>query len=151
MKVHVWAGISRRGRTGICLFNGIMNALLYVDILEKTLLPFIHNVYPDNHKFMQDNDPKHVSKLAQQYYIDNNINWWHTPPESPDLNPIENLWHELKEYLRREVKPNNQLQLINGIEQFWNTVDVKKCCKYIDHLHKVIPKVIELNGQATGY
>ena len=37
---------------------------------------------------MQDNDPKHVSKLAQQYYIDNNINWWRTPPESSDLNLI---------------------------------------------------------------
>jgi len=26
-----------------------------------------------------------------------------TPPESPDLNPIENMWHQLKEFIRREV------------------------------------------------
>ena len=73
-------------------------------ILEKILLPFIHNVYPITISlFMQENDPKQVSKLAQQYYIhvDNKINWWRTPPESPDLNPIEILWHELKEYLQR--------------------------------------------------
>ena len=36
-----------RGRTGICIFEGIMDKELYVDILEETLLPFIHEVHPD--------------------------------------------------------------------------------------------------------
>ena len=27
-----------------------------------------------------------------------------TFPEAPDLNPIENMWHELEEFIRREVK-----------------------------------------------
>ena len=30
------------------------------------------------------------------YFESRGINWWKTPPESPDANPIENLWHELK-------------------------------------------------------
>ena len=100
---------------------------------------------------MQDNDPKHVSKLGQNFLTANNINWWRTLPESPDMNPIENLWHEMKEYLRREVKPKTKQELITGIEQFWETVTGEKCRKYIRHLQKVIPKVIELNGAATGY
>lgn len=74
-----------------------------------------------------------------------------TPPESPDLNPIENLWHELKEYLRAKVKPRNQCELVEGITQFWSTVTIRKCRKYIGHLRKVIPKVMELKGDATGY
>ena len=40
---------------------------------------------------------------------------------------------------------------MSGIEQFWNTVPVDKCKKYIGHLRKVVPKVIEVNGDATGY
>ena len=43
---------------------------------------------------MQDNDPKHTSRVAQQFYMDSDINWWKTPAESPDMNPIENLWRE---------------------------------------------------------
>jgi len=153
IKVHVWAGISKQGATGICIFEGIMDAPLYCEILQRTLLPFLQRKFPEPlpHHFMQDNDPKHCSRTAQTFYEEVGINWWRTPPESPDLNPIENLWHELKEYLRREIKPTIKQELIDGITTFWATVDVHKCCKYIGHLRKVIPRVIEMGGDATGY
>ena len=128
-----------------------MNAELFQEVLEKTLVPFINKVYPDGHKFMQDNDPKHTANNTKQWLKDKSINWWKTPAESPDLNPIENLWHELKEFIRREAKPKTKDELIDGIQQFWATVDQATCSKYIGHLRKVIPKVIELQGAATGY
>ena len=96
IKLHVWAGISYEGTTKLCIFEGIMNAELYVEILEKCLVPFLLQTYPNGHRFMQDNDPKHTSRRAQAFFATNEINWWRTPPESPDANPIENLWHELK-------------------------------------------------------
>ena len=68
---------------------------MYVDILQKTLLPFVEAMYHDS-RFMQDNDPKHTSKLGQAFLKTNEITWWKMPPESSNLNPIENSWHELK-------------------------------------------------------
>ena len=152
IKVHVWAGISKQGPTEVCIFEGIMAAPLYCEILQRTLLPFIEKTFtpPATHRFMQDNDPKHTSRAAQDFYARSGINW-RTPAESPDINPIENLWHELKEYMRREVKPRNKEELVSGIKRFWDTVDTHKCCRYINHLNKVLPKVIELHGDATGY
>ena len=153
IKVHIWAGISKQGATQVCIFEGIMAAPLYCEILRRTLLPFIQEKFPlpATHRFMQDNDPKHTSRLAQDFYLSSGINWWRTPAESPDMNPIENVWHELKEYIRREVKPRNKLELVNGIKRFWNSVDIHKCNRYIDHLKKVLPKVIEVHGEPTGY
>lgn len=150
VKVHVWAGISKQGATGICIFQGTLVKELFVDILDKTLLPFIKDIIPQ-HRFMQDNDPKHTSGYTKDWIEEKEINWWKTPPESPDLNPIENLWHELKEYIRRVVKPKSKEELVEGIKEFWRTVDVQKCNKYIGHLRKVVPKVIEVGGNATGY
>lgn len=75
VKVHVWPGISKRGRTGICIFDGTMDAVLYISILRQTLLPFIQSVYPLGHKFMQDNDPKHTSRLGKQFFDDYGVNW----------------------------------------------------------------------------
>ena len=130
-----------------------MAASLYCEILHQTLLPFIQEHFPPQttHRFMQNNDPKHSSRVAQQFYTDFDINWWKTPAESPDINPIENLWHELKEHIRREIKPTTKNELIDGINHFWATVDIHKCRRYINHLKKVLPRVIELNGEATGY
>ena len=80
---------------------------------------------------MADNDPKHTSGAAQRFLGEKGIYWWRRPPESPDLNPIENMWHEVKQYLRREVKPTTKQELVNGIQEFWKTVDIPKCKKYI--------------------
>ena len=115
IKVHVWAGISMRGTASICIFEGRMNTPLFTSILEQALPPFMRDVYPDGCRLVQDNDPKHNSAMAHDYYRVAGINSWQTPPESPDLNPIENLWHELKEYIRRVVKPTTKQHLISGI------------------------------------
>ena len=86
-----------------------------------------------------------------RFIEENNINYWPTPAESSDLNPIEMIWHELKSYLRRIVKPTNKEQLVNGIQEFWQTVTPEKCQRYIGHLGKVVPEVIRREGRASGY
>ena len=97
-----------------------MDAQFYIRILEDSLIPFLRQKFAGcEHRFMQDNDPKHCSRIAKQFFEDNNVNWWRTPPESPDLNPIENLWHELKAFLRARVKPKNHSELVEGIKTFW--------------------------------
>ena len=75
MKVHIWAGISERGPTGICIFEGVMDALLYIEVLEKALLPFLETVYPDGHGFMANYDPKHTSNAAKQFLEDKGVEW----------------------------------------------------------------------------
>ena len=94
VKVHVWAGI---GWHGACVFDGIMDAPMYVHIQQVALLPTLQRPeYENSHHFMHHNDPKHTSRIAKAFFDQNGVNWWRIPPESPDANPIENLWHELK-------------------------------------------------------
>ena len=149
IKVHVWGGISRKGATSIVIFTG---TLRYCTILDSSLKPFIERTFTDqNYRFQQDNDPKHASNYSKTYFAENSINWWQTPPESPDLNPIENVWGSLKYFLRHSYKPRNQDSLIAGILLFWKTLTPDVCSKYISHLYKVMPKVVEVNGAASGY
>ena len=129
VKVYVWASISWEGRTPIVIFEGIMNTEGYEKILREGLLPFLRDMYPAGHCQMQNNDLKHTSKLVVKFLQEEGVNWWKTPPELPDCNPIENLWHELKEFLRKDVKPTGKQQLIDEFAQFWETVDVGKCRK----------------------
>ena len=138
-KVHIWAGISSRGATPVCVFKGILNSTRYCEILESTLLPFVRNYFPAGHRFQQDNDPKHTNNYTKRFLLENSVNWWTTPPESPDLNPIENVWGSLKYFLRHTYKPRNLETLIVGIKQFWKSMTPDVCRKYIGHLQKVMP------------
>ena len=135
-KVHAWGGISPRGATPIVLFTGIMVSTKYVRILETGLLPFIKKVFPDKHRFQQDNDPKHCSKYTRAKLAEHSVNWWPTPPESPDCNPIENVWASMKAFLRNVYKPHNLESLKAGIKEFWKTLTPEKCQRYIKSFRK---------------
>ena len=151
-KLHIWGAISSRGAASVVMFTGIMDAVRYGEILDASLIPFITECFPDGHRFQMDNDPKHHSTYIDNYFQQHEINWWPTPPESLDMNPIENLWGSLKQYLRTKHKPKNLGELKQGVLTFWHSLNPEVCHKYIRHLHKVIiPKIIEVNGNPSGY
>lgn len=99
-----------------------------------------------------DNAPAHTAVAIEAYFDDNNIFHFKTPAQSPDLNPIELVWHDLKQYVRDEVKPNSYAELIDGIFRFWNTkVTIEYCNQKINHVRdRVLDRVIQLDGRATG-
>ena len=88
---------------------------------------------------------------ADDHFERKGINWWKTPASSPDLNPIENVWGSMKQYLRTYIKHKTVPELKQGIKRFWKTLTTQVCTKYIDHLRKVVPKVIEVDGAPSGY
>ena len=151
LKVHVWGGISCRGATKLVIFSDILVATKLIKIFDASLIPFVESMYQEDHRLLQDNDPKHTSNLARDYLKRRGINWWKTPPESPDLNPIENVWGPMKTYLRDKVKPHNKKTLIEGMQSFWLTLTPEVCKRYILHLKRVVPKVIEEGGGPSGF
>ena len=70
-----------------------MNADLYVEILEKYLVPFLQQKYPNGHNFMQDNDPKLISTSPIFFPITTSTGGRH---HQKTQMLTENLWHELR-------------------------------------------------------
>ena len=143
--------IEQRSNQYYNMFTGVINAERLETVLEVGLLPFIRDKFAAGHRLQHDNDPKHSSERIETFFEENNVNWWPTPPESPDLNPIENIWGSLKQYLRNTYKPRNLQELKNGIKQFWGTLTPEICQRYISHLDKVMPVVVQKEGNPSGY
>jgi transposase len=89
------------------------SAKSYIEALTKGLLPH----YRRSQLFMQDGAGIHrarvVRSFLQQHHI-NTINW---PAYSPDLNPIEHLWHALK---RRMFKLYPQYNNWSQAQEEWD-------------------------------
>lgn len=146
--------------------DAIMDAPMYRDILEQHMLPFAREKMPEEWVFMQDNDPKHVSKLMMGgversrgslrmriktgWFSSNGVCVMRTPAYSPDINPIEHLWAIVKQKLKgRRFK--NKDELWTEVQKIWKAISLDTLIKLVDSMPSRINAIIRAKGGVTKY
>ncbi|MBW0485894.1 hypothetical protein O181_025609 [Austropuccinia psidii MF-1] len=64
---------------------------------------------------MEDGAPIHTSLASQPWHQDHQIQKFSWPPNSPDLNPIENLWYKMKFVITNLFNPKTMDELSKAI------------------------------------
>ena len=153
--VMVWAcflGVVGRGSIYFLPAGSTMNSEKYAIVLKEKLFPWMR-MYGCN-KFLQDGAPCYKSKAsmallrerASEFSV---IDW---PGNSPDLNPIENVWAIMKAHLKSDHSITSLHKLMHAIKMMWMLLmeaDLFK--KLARSMPERLEAVINANGQMTKY
>jgi DDE superfamily endonuclease/Transposase len=174
VKVMVWACFTgeRLGPLMVCDEGGI-GANEYEDILYDGLFSLVDDLVGSSEEFntaqnldeipyifMQDNAPCHKATEILNFLAENEISLMEWPPQSPDLNPIENLWMELKVRFHHRFTelfnhPSKSLEARYRygeiLQEVWYSQGMELVEALIESMPRRCKAVIEAQGGWTKY
>uniref|UniRef100_A0A9J8C2P5 Transposase n=1 Tax=Cyprinus carpio carpio TaxID=630221 RepID=A0A9J8C2P5_CYPCA len=147
--IMLWGCFSAAGTGRLVAIEEKMNAAKYRDILDENLLQSAQDLRLGRRfTFQQDNDPKHTAKITKEWLHNNSVTVLEWPSQSPDLNPIEHLWRDLKMAVHQRL-PSNQTELERIFKEEWQRIpkfrylSVTGFVIIIDSFTMMIPVLLE--------
>ncbi|GLB37419.1 putative DDE superfamily endonuclease [Lyophyllum shimeji] len=161
IRVMVWAVVMLGQKGPLVVLDypggkgGGMNTQRYREqVLEGALLDFHTRMkaVKGNVIFQQDNAPSHKSKGTKQWLASHGIPLLFHPSGSPDLNPIEPVWHELKTRLRALAhRPTSVESLKQAVRQVWEDIPIEDIDKHIRRMPDRVEAVRAAHGGHTNF
>ncbi len=152
-KVNMWGCFSSKGFGKLVIVVGILESNHMCQIYEIGLLPSADKFFGvgnKNWQLLEDGDTKHTSKLCKAWKAEHGVQVIDWPANSPDCNPIENVWALLKAKLRKK-KYNSLKHLISNIKREWSQLSVEYAQKLSASMDRRCQAVIDNGGDWTLY
>ena len=133
-----WGCFSAQGTGRLHRIEGRMNGAMYWEILADNLLLSVRALKMGRGwVFQHDNDSKHTAKATKEWLKKKHIKVL----EWPDLNPIENLWRELKLRVAKR-QPRNLKDLERICKEEWTKIPPKICANLLKNYKKRLTSVL---------
>ena len=127
----LWGCCSSAGTGKLARIEGMMDGAKYREILEGNLFQSSDLRLGRRFSFQQDNDPKHTAKATLEWFMGKHLKVLEWPSQSPDLNPVQNLWFDLK-IAAHQRNRSNWKELEQLCLEEWANIPVARSSKLIE-------------------
>jgi hypothetical protein len=128
-----------------------MNAKGYVNILRGNLKKSVRKLgIQDSYFFQQDNDPKYAARIAREWLLYNARGSLEKPPQSQDINPIENLWL-IFWGKKRKCKCSSRQMFIVNLKKEWDNIGQEVTANLVNSTPRRIQAIIYAKGLHNKY
>ncbi len=149
--IMLWGCFSAKGPGRLICVKERMNGAMYREILSENLLPSARALkMKRGWVFQHDNDPKHTARAMKEWLRKKHFKVLEWPSQSPDLNPIENIWRELKVRVAQR-QPQNITALEEICMEEWAKIPATVCENLVKTYRKRLTSVIANKGYITKY
>jgi hypothetical protein len=143
--VMFWGCFSRRANP-LTVVEGRIDSQKYLKLVQEVVMPEIEASDVEL-IFMQDNARPHTARVITDYYHENNVQMLDWPPQSPDLNPIEQIWAIMKQKLYTQKSfPKNKSELIASFFRIWDELPESLLVNLSDSIPERLEKVLKNKG-----
>jgi DDE superfamily endonuclease len=126
-----------------------MDGEKYGDIVLDIVFPMLNTM--ENAIFQEDNASIHKCRLVQHLKEELEIQCMEWPPQSPDLNPIENIWGQCKKWIQKNRVCRTEEDLEEAIMAAWSALAPEATLHFIDSMPERVLEVIKNKGYATRW
>ena len=150
--IMVWGCITSKGMGRLYRIDGIMKGPDYVEILDKQFLGTLKDrkLRKTHILFQQDNDPKHTSKVAENWFRTKHVKKLPWPSSSPDMNIIEHIWQQLDSLVRaRDPLPRNKEELWVALQEEWTNFPKAALDKLYQSMPSRVAALLKARGSMT--
>ncbi|GFW12387.1 transposable element Tcb1 transposase [Trichonephila clavipes] len=149
--VMVWGCMAAPGVGKLVFIDGVMHKMAYLNILQNNLKENADKLgLGSNFIFQQDNDPKHTAFVVKEWLLYHCRNQLNTPPQSPNLNVIENLWSHLERAVQKHQITSKE-QLKSVLQEEWLNIAPDTPRHLVESIPRRLEAVISAKGYATKY
>ena len=138
--------------------EGHLDGHQYNHILQNIMVPYVRMLYPDGIiHFQQDHSSIHDSRVVQEWLLlQAEVEFVDWPRQVPDMNPIENMWSEVKRTMQETwpVLPlRNSDELWTFVSDAWDEVasSTRYIRSLIESMTRRMKSVVEAEGSWTSY
>ena len=143
--IMVWGGFYGSPVLPLRRINGNLNGERYLEILQNVV-----STCPNSTIWMDDNAPCHRACIVKQWMVSEQRETMSWPAQSPDLNPIENAWAELKRRIEcKNVNSLDELWNLSKIE--WQEMQESFLVNLVESMPRRIAAVLKVKGGHTKY